>query len=188
MFRFRDSEAVFARHFDGSVMFMTSNGSTQTFRLPSRRLTGRLIKVSLCSVVGWFAYQLAIGIGSRNSFQESPVATIAFLALALTVAAYVAMRQQADLLAQTSVQTVHSRRVDMERMGLLGAIDEASDAVVIADSDGTIQYVNPAFTRMTGYNAEEVIGRNSSQSTFGLGITLHKKVLDIVTGGNVWHG
>jgi PAS domain-containing protein len=93
-------------------------------------------------------------------FQQSPAATIAFLALALTVAAYAAMRQQAHLAEANQAQSARDLGAEMEKAGLVGAIEEASDAVVITDGEGTIQYVNPAYTRMTGYSAEEVIGHN----------------------------
>lgn len=36
----------------------------------------------------------------------------------------------------------------------------SNEAVLISDADNRIVYVNPAFTRMTGYSSEEVLGRN----------------------------
>ncbi|HUE04274.1 MAG TPA: hypothetical protein VMR62_32285, partial [Bryobacteraceae bacterium] len=96
----------------------------------SRRLTGVLIKASLGGGVAWFAYQLANEIQfSHGGSAYSPVATIAFLALALTVAAFVAMRQEADLAEQTQTQCARELGAEMEKAGLVGAIDEASDAV-----------------------------------------------------------
>lgn len=47
-----------------------------------------------------------------------------------------------------------------ERMRLQAAIEQASDSVIITDLTGTIEYVNPAFERMTGYRRDEVIGGN----------------------------
>ena len=134
-------------------MLLNSNpDSGDVLGLASRRVTGRLIKASLAAGVAWFAYELANEISAaRSTLHVSPVATIAFLALALTVAAYVAMRQQADLAEQTQARSALELGAEVERAGLVSAIEEASDAVVIADSDGTIQYVNPAYTRMTGY-------------------------------------
>ena len=47
---------------------------------------------------------------------------------------------------------------DHERLML--AIGQAGEAVVITDTEGTIEYVNPAFEKTTGYPREEAIGRN----------------------------
>jgi len=42
----------------------------------------------------------------------------------------------------------------------LRAIEQAAEVMVITDAQGTIQYVNPAFTRVTGYSREEALGQN----------------------------
>jgi diguanylate cyclase (GGDEF)-like protein/PAS domain S-box-containing protein len=169
-------------------MDVNAKATTPVLRFSGQRLTSRLIKASLCCVIGWFAYLIANDMASsRHSLQQSSIQTIAFLALALTVAAFVAMRQQADLVRQTEDQS-RCRSSEMERLALLGAIHETSDAVVIADAQGLIRYVNPAFTRMTGYDAEEVLGQNPTRSTFGLDASVHKHVRETVVTGNTWHG
>ena len=40
------------------------------------------------------------------------------------------------------------------------AVEHTGHAVYITEVDGTIEYVNSAFTKMTGYSQEEVIGQN----------------------------
>lgn len=52
------------------------------------------------------------------------------------------------------------RRLEAERARLFTAIEQSQASVVIADAQGTIQYVNPAFTRVSGYSADEIIGQN----------------------------
>lgn len=42
---------------------------------------------------------------------------------------------------------------------LAWSVEESSDAVVISDADGVIQYANPAFEAMTGFARSEVLGR-----------------------------
>ena len=42
---------------------------------------------------------------------------------------------------------------------LSSAVEQTADAVMITDMEGTIEYVNPGFERMTGYSREEVAGR-----------------------------
>ena len=46
----------------------------------------------------------------------------------------------------------------IDSIGLVEAVEQAMDGVVITDAGGRIQYVNPAFTAMTGYSSEEVLG------------------------------
>ncbi len=42
------------------------------------------------------------------------------------------------------------------------ALDAAPNAILITDRSGYVEWVNPAFTRLTGYTAEECIGRQLS--------------------------
>jgi len=51
-------------------------------------------------------------------------------------------------------------RIATERDRLATAVEQASEAVVIADLDARITYVNPAFELVTGYSRNEVIGQN----------------------------
>jgi PAS domain S-box-containing protein len=46
-----------------------------------------------------------------------------------------------------------------ERGRLAAAVDQAAEAMVTTDRAGNVTYVNPAFTRITGYTAAETIGR-----------------------------
>jgi MFS transporter, NNP family, nitrate/nitrite transporter len=41
-------------------------------------------------------------------------------------------------------------------------VDTAVDGIVVTDINGLIQRVNPAFTRITGYKQEEVVGKTPS--------------------------
>ena len=52
------------------------------------------------------------------------------------------------------------RRGEVERARLWTAIEQSADAVVITDADARIEYVNPAFERVTGYTRDEVLGQN----------------------------
>jgi PAS domain S-box-containing protein len=40
------------------------------------------------------------------------------------------------------------------------ALEAAANAIVITDTVATIQWVNPAFTQLTGYTLEEAVGQN----------------------------
>ncbi|HAA05514.1 MAG TPA: hypothetical protein DCE18_19410, partial [Syntrophobacteraceae bacterium] len=51
------------------------------------------------------------------------------------------------------------KRAEEERQRLATAIEHAAESILIADKDGTIHYVNPAFESISGYSREEVIGK-----------------------------
>jgi len=52
------------------------------------------------------------------------------------------------------------RAADELRRLQSGALDAAVDAIVITDRAGVIEWVNPAFTQLTGYALEEAVGKN----------------------------
>ncbi|MDQ3035924.1 MAG: PAS domain S-box protein [Myxococcota bacterium] len=49
---------------------------------------------------------------------------------------------------------------ELEREQMRLAIEQCADAILITDAEGTIEYVNAAFERVTGYARSEVIGAN----------------------------
>ena len=57
-----------------------------------------------------------------------------------------------DISQQLEDQAEHDR--------LIAAIEQVSDAIVITDLMGNIQYANPAFEDVTGYSLSEVMGQN----------------------------
>ncbi|MDQ1240098.1 MAG: two-component system, cell cycle sensor histidine kinase and response regulator CckA [Thermodesulfobacteriota bacterium] len=54
------------------------------------------------------------------------------------------------------------KRHELAQKRLFTAIEQASDAIFITDAQGNIEYVNPAFERITGYSKEEVRGEKPS--------------------------
>ena len=52
------------------------------------------------------------------------------------------------------------RQAEEQIQQLAAAVEQSGETIVITDTDGTIEYVNPMFTAITGYNREEAIGQN----------------------------
>jgi PAS domain S-box-containing protein len=52
------------------------------------------------------------------------------------------------------------KRAEEEHIRLVTAIEQSAEAVVITNPAGNIEYVNPAFTQITGYSREEALGQN----------------------------
>jgi diguanylate cyclase (GGDEF)-like protein/PAS domain S-box-containing protein len=51
------------------------------------------------------------------------------------------------------------KRTPSHMQRLSSAIEQTADSVVISDYEGVIEYVNPAFERMTGYSRHEAVGQ-----------------------------
>ncbi len=69
------------------------------------------------------------------------------------------------------------------------ALEQSPVTVVITDTNGTIEYVNPYFTALTGWTYEEAVGRNprilrtqhTPKETF-------TNLWETIIAGNVWEG
>jgi len=69
------------------------------------------------------------------------------------------------------------------------AIEHSGDIIIITDIKGNIQYVNPAFTAITGYKRDEVIEKKTSIFKSGKhDDTFYKHMWHTITEGKVWTG
>jgi PAS domain S-box-containing protein len=69
------------------------------------------------------------------------------------------------------------------------AIEQSSEAVLITDVQGSIRYVNPAFTRMTGYSREEALGQNPRVLKSGEHApAFYQQLWHTILNGEIWHG
>ncbi|MBN2149653.1 MAG: PAS domain S-box protein [Anaerolineales bacterium] len=69
------------------------------------------------------------------------------------------------------------------------ALDAAANGIVITDRQGIIEWVNPAFSHITAYTAEEAIGRRTDLLKSGVhDAAFYKTLWDTITSGNVWQG
>jgi PAS domain S-box-containing protein len=69
------------------------------------------------------------------------------------------------------------------------AIDHSPASVVITDTQGAIEYVNPKFTQVTGYTFDEVRGQNPRVLKSGeMPEETYRKLWATITAGNEWRG
>ena len=72
---------------------------------------------------------------------------------------------------------------------LATAIGQISEAVVITDTGATIEYVNAAFTKITGYSAEEVVGQNTRLlKSHRQDPVYYQELWRAILSGEVWLG
>ncbi len=81
------------------------------------------------------------------------------------------------------------RRAELEMRKLAQAIDQTPTSVVITDVDGLIEYVNPHFTKSTGYDFAEVRGRNPRMFKSGnTPASVYEDLWHTITRGEIWRG
>ncbi|WP_188449235.1 EAL domain-containing protein [Arenimonas maotaiensis] len=69
-------------------------------------------------------------------------------------------KSNGDLVFATGRDVTDSHRRDAELRRLSKAIEQSPNSLVITDTKARIEFVNPAFTDITGYTLPEVLGRN----------------------------
>ena len=91
---------------------------------------------------------------------------------------------------------IHTRRLDERRKmaeeslrKLSRAVDQSPNAVVITDHDGKIEYVNPKFVEVTGYAAEEAIGKTPGILSSGeMERAEYAALWETISSGVEWRG
>jgi len=90
----------------------------------------------------------------------------------------------------TMVHDISERKQQQQQLFLLNdAIAAVNESVIITDPEGVIVYCNPAFERLTGYSANEAVGRtpamlNSHQQSQ----SFYQRYWQTIKAGKPWAG
>jgi PAS domain S-box-containing protein len=69
------------------------------------------------------------------------------------------------------------------------ALESAANGIVITDKNGTIEWINPAWSALTGYSKEEAIGKNPRILKSGVqDRAFYKKLWNTILAGKAWRG
>jgi diguanylate cyclase (GGDEF)-like protein/PAS domain S-box-containing protein len=69
------------------------------------------------------------------------------------------------------------------------ALESMQEGVMLTDAQGRIVAINPAFTRMTGYSADEAIGQTPAILKSGLhDDEFYRRIYDSLSSNDVWQG
>jgi PAS domain S-box-containing protein len=85
--------------------------------------------------------------------------------------------------------TTERESARIEQAGLVAAVEQAADGILITDARGVIRYVNPAFTLMTGYTNDEAVGQYPNILKSGRQTAeYYAELWSTIRSGRVWHG
>ncbi len=93
-------------------------------------------------------------------------------------------------LISLAIERCERRRVESTLRLQSAAFNAAADATVITDRDGAIEWVNPAFTKLTGYSGDEAIGRNPRDllKSGRHDAAFYGQMWSTLMSGQVWRG
>ena len=81
------------------------------------------------------------------------------------------------------------KKAQQEIKKLSMAMEQSGNTIVITDIEGNIEYTNPKFTELTGYSAQEVLGkkprflRSENEPVFD-----NQEMWDTIIAGDTWRG
>jgi PAS domain S-box-containing protein len=86
--------------------------------------------------------------------------------------------------------TIRIKEITEEKLRLLKrAVDQSPVSIIITNQKGIIEYVNPKFSKITGFTSEEAIGQSPGILKSGHHSDLfYKELWDRINSGNDWYG
>lgn len=91
--------------------------------------------------------------------------------------------------ARLKTEIAERRRAEDQLRLQFSVLQSADNGLAITGRDGVIQWVNAAFTRLTGYTATEAVGQNPRVLKSGRqSPEFFKDLWQTILSGRVWHG
>ncbi len=182
---------------DGAGIILQSNAAATTFAPAQKILGSSLAELVAASHLAAYARLLdELGRGAETSPQG--------LELCLKKSALpkggdvrivevnaIPVRAEGDLRAIHWLirDVTHIREVEYDSKIFSLVLGSSVEGVLITDCAGDILAVNAAFTRITGYSADEVIGRNPRLLSSGLhDRSFYEKMWDSMRAEGMWQG
>ncbi len=98
-------------------------------------------------------------------------------------------RPNAQLEQRVVERTAQLEQANRELRKLSRAIEQSPTSVIITDTNGRIEYVNPKFTQVTGYTLQEVLGKNPRLLKSGhTSPDIYRILWEMIQSGQEWRG
>ncbi len=89
----------------------------------------------------------------------------------------------------TLLDVTEKRKSEKEVRKLFRGVEQSPASIVITDTDGNIEYVNPKFYELTGYTSEEVLGKNPRILKYGdTPLSFYQNLWSSIKSGKEWRG
>ncbi|MEE9604918.1 MAG: ATP-binding protein, partial [Candidatus Scalindua sp.] len=100
-----------------------------------------------------------------------------------------AEEERRKLIQKLKNEIAERKRAEVQIRKLSRVVEQSPNIVVMTDTKGNIEYVNPKFTQITGYSIEEAIGKNPRVLKSGkTSLEVYKELWKAITSGKEWRG
>ncbi|MCC7373559.1 MAG: PAS domain S-box protein [Verrucomicrobiales bacterium] len=184
------AEGVLITDDQGSIEFANA-AACQAFGIPDRSLVGRALgewvgpdQVPRILELDWVKNRLGQTARTIEIRGPNPQPRV----LEATITLHRSENGTAGRLM--TFRDVTSKRRAAEQLHLTtAALNAAANAIIITSADGTIQWVNPAFSRLTGYDENETLGKKPRFLKSGLhDDAYYADMWKTLLEGRIWHG
>ncbi|MBN1921399.1 MAG: PAS domain S-box protein [Anaerolineae bacterium] len=104
-----------------------------------------------------------------------------------TIARDISRRKRIESQLQEYRQQLETQNLELRK--LTRALEQSASTIVMTNAQGIIEYVNPAFTHITGYTADEALGQNPRILKSGYhGTELYGDLWATIRSGDTWQG
>ncbi|MBF0630208.1 MAG: PAS domain S-box protein [Magnetococcales bacterium] len=94
-----------------------------------------------------------------------------------------------ETVAQTLAGIIDRKMTERKLRYLSQALEQSPVSIIITDTQGQIEYVNPTCCRVSGYEAHELLGKNPRIFNSGeMPDSIYETLWNTILAGDVWHG
>ena len=98
-------------------------------------------------------------------------------------------KQLAETNHNLNTEIEEKKRTEEQLIIQSTALNAVANAIVITDNSGNVEWINKAFTVLTGYSKEDIAGENPITLKSGKhDAAFYKELWDTILGGKVWNG
>ncbi|MBF0422346.1 MAG: PAS domain S-box protein [Magnetococcales bacterium] len=160
-----------------------------------RLMTALSLIFSGLLIVLWMAGKISQVTREINRFSETIVGTSSDTRetgdeiVALRTRFHSLAREVAATRDALKAKLEEKKRAEIEILKLSQAVEQSPAPVMITDSSAHIIYVNPSFSRLTGYQSDEILGKNSSiLQSVDTPLETFDDLWKTLNAGKVWRG
>ncbi|MGV8134689.1 MAG: PAS domain S-box protein [Mangrovibacterium sp.] len=83
----------------------------------------------------------------------------------------------------------YRKKAEKQIQKLTKSVEQSPSSIIITDVSGLIEYVNPKFLEITGYNKEDIVGKNPRILKSGkMPDEVYRQLWETIMSGKIWRG